>query len=193
MQGEKAIGIRADAARLACIRRALLTGAIIGSLFIAPAARADSLAMVTSVGAQGANDTVNWSQVGPDAMSVATSFGAASAGGISITISLAGSSPTSLISVVCPAAECSWSGGKAGSTPFTAGDSLIWTADGGSSGNGPITMLFGSKAGGAGALIQADGPAQFTAKIQAFTGATSLGSFTEASDASGDPVYIGVI
>ena len=46
---------------------------------------------------------------------------------------------------------------------------------------------------GAGAFIQSDGPAQFTANIQAFNGGTSLGSFPVTSDPSGDATFIGVL
>ena len=44
----------------------------------------------------------------------------------------------------------------------------------------------------AGALIQANTPGQFTARIEAFNGATSLDSFTVTSDTNGDAVYIGL-
>ena len=45
---------------------------------------------------------------------------------------------------------------------------------------------------GAGALVQTDVPGQFTVSLQAFNGATSLGTFTQQSDAAGDAVYLGV-
>jgi hypothetical protein len=106
--------------------------------------------------------------------------------------SFAGSTPTSLIAVVCADSPCSWGHGTSGSTPFSAGDSLIWTADGGNSGNGPVTLSLGTSVSGAGALLQEDAPGMFTAKIQVFNGATSLGSFSESSDVNGDPIYIGV-
>jgi hypothetical protein len=94
------------------------------------------------------------------------------------------------MSVVCPATPCSW--GNA--TVFNADDSLIWTSDTGNSGNGPVTLGFGSNVQGAGALIQADGPAQFTAQIQPFDGTTSLGGpFSVMSDANGDATFIGAM
>ena len=58
-------------------------------------------------------------------------------------------------------------------------------------------MLFRSPAAfGAGAWIQADETdviGSFTAQIQAFNGSTSLGTFTESSNANGDPIFIGVL
>src|SRR5262249_49074383 len=42
-----------------------------------------------------------------------------------------------------------------------------------------------------GVLLQADSPGAFTAQVEAFAGTTSLGTFSLASDASGDPVFIG--
>ncbi len=100
--------------------------------------------------------------------------------------------PSSLVAVVCPETLCSWNlGGLSG---FAAGDSLIWTADTGNSGNGPLTLNFTSKnVAGAGAVIQADGPSQFTANIEAFNGGTSLGSFPVTSDVNGDATFIGVL
>jgi hypothetical protein len=82
-----------------------------------------------------------------------------------------------------------------GSSGFSANDRLIWTADTGNSGNGPVTVNFTSKSvAGAGAFIQADGPAQFTASIQPFNGGSSLGGpFTVMSDVGGDATFIGVL
>ena len=155
-------------------------------VFSAAIARADSLAVVTSQAAQSANDSISWSVLGADATPVPATFSHPSAGGLGITGTLVG--PNSLVSVVCPAASCSWGG----STGFVASDHLIWTADAGVSGNGPLKLAFGSKIFGAGAKIQADGPSQFTAKVEAFNGAVSLGFFTVASNVAGDATYIGV-
>jgi hypothetical protein len=46
---------------------------------------------------------------------------------------------------------------------------------------------------GAGAWLQADATGVYTAQIQAYNGGTSLGSFTATSDASGDPLFLGVL
>ncbi|MGH7840627.1 MAG: hypothetical protein ACREQT_03815 [Candidatus Binataceae bacterium] len=146
----------------------------------------DSLVQITSQGAQSANDSVYWSQLGGDATALLPSFSATSAGAVSVTGNLSG--PNSLTSVVCPASpSCSWA-----AVGFACRDTLVWTADVGNSGNGPLTLNFGSPISGAGALIQADGPSQFTAEITAFNGGSPLGSFTQTSDSNGDATYLGV-
>jgi hypothetical protein len=42
-----------------------------------------------------------------------------------------------------------------------------------------------------GVEIQADAPGAFTAQVEAFDGATLLGTKSLASDAAGDPIFIG--
>jgi hypothetical protein len=130
--------------------------------------------------------------LGGDQTILPTSFTAKSAGGATDTVALAGAN--SVISVVCssPPSSCSWTGGTAGATAFATNERLIWTSDAGNGGNGPLKLGFSAPVAGAGALIQANTPGQFTAKIEAFNGATSLGSFTVTSDSSGDAVYIGL-
>ena len=137
---------------------------------------------VTSQPGQGANDSISWVQLGGDQTILPASFTANSAGGSSDTVTLAGAN--SMVSVVCSPipANCSWTGGSG----FTAGDSLIWTSDSGNGGNGPVTLTFSVPIVGAGALIQANMPGQFTAEIEAFNGTTSLGLFTVTSDINGD-------
>ena len=169
-----------------------LGAAILMILIATGAARADSVAVVTSLGALGANDTIVWSQLGADATLLTATPSFTSTGGVTGSVSLAG--PNSLVAVVCPSAACSWN--LAGLSGFSAGDSLIWTADTGNSGNGPLSLIFSSKnLAGAGAFIQADGPAQFTASIQPFDSSmTSLGGpFTVESDVAGDATFIGVL
>jgi Big-like domain-containing protein len=163
-----------------------LCGLIVLAVFATSAARADSLVLVTSQAGQGANDSVHWSQLGTDGSPLGSSAAATSVGGSTVTLALAGAN--SLVSVACPASPCSWTG-----PGFTAGDSLIWTSDTGNGGNGPLTLNFSRGVSGVGALIQADGPGQFTVQIQAFNGTTSLGSFTVTSDANGDAAYVGVL
>jgi centrosomal CEP192-like protein len=165
------------------------SAAIVLILF-ATAANADTVSPVTSLGGLSANDTIVWSPLGADATDLPATPSFTSTHGLTGSVTLAG--PHSLVAVVCPETLCSWNlGGLSG---FSAGDSLIWTADTGNSGNGPLTLNFTSKnVSGAGAFIQADGPAQFTANIQAFMGGTSLGSFPVTSDANGDATFIGVL
>ena len=165
-------------------------GALVVVMLATAAARADSVVPVTSLGGLGANDTIVWSQLGVDATTLSATPAFTSTNSLTGSVSLNG--PNSLVAVVCAASPCSWN--PAGLTGFTAGDSLIWTADTGNSGNGPLTVNFTSKSvSGAGAFIQSDAPAQFTAQIEAFNGGTSLGTFTETSDANGDAIFIGVL
>lgn len=145
----------------------------------------DTLVLVTSPAAQGANDSLAWAQLGGDATILSSSFVATSSLGLGTTVALAAAN--SLTSVVCAAAPCSWTGAG-----FAAGDTLIWTSDAANGGNGPLALTFAHGISGAGALIQADGPGPFTARIQAFNGTTLLGSFTVASNSNGDATYIGV-
>jgi len=178
----------------ASMRKHTLNGlamAIVLTLF-ATAAHADSVSVVTSLGALGANDTIVWSQLGADATVLTATPAFTSTGGLAGSVTLAG--PNSLVAVVCPETLCSWN--PAGATGFSTGDSLIWTADTGNSGNGPLSLGFTSKnVSGAGAFIQSDGPAEFTATIQAFNSSmTSLGGpFNVVSDGSGDATFIGIL
>jgi hypothetical protein len=161
-----------------------LLGILLAGLFAPTICLADSMLTVKSVADQGANDSVNWSQLGADATSLGTGFSATSGRGLSVNVSLA--APGSLVSVACPASPCSWNG-----TGFNADDSLVWTSGADKGGNGPLNASMSSPVSGIGAFIEADGPAQFTAQLQVFNGATSLGSFTVTSDSSGDAVYVG--
>ena len=152
----------------------------------ASVAFADTLTQVTSSSAQGANDSLSWSQRGADGTVQAVSFTATTAMANSITVGLGAAN--SVISVVCTATPCSWTG-----TGFTAGHALLWTSDAGNGGSGPVTLIFSKSVSGAGALVQADLPGPFTGEIQLYNGSTLLGTYAVASDAAGDPVYLGAL
>jgi len=150
----------------------------------------DTVVQVTTLTNQAADSTINWTQLGADQTAVSASFGVTSTAGLSATVGLAATG--GLATVVCSTAppnatNCSWTG-----TGLPTGSEALWTTDGANGGHGPVTLTFGSSIFGAGALIQADAPGQFTAQIQAFNGAASLGSFTALSDSAGDAVYIGL-
>jgi hypothetical protein len=156
-------------------------------LSLATTAWSDTMTGVSSKASQGSNDSVLWSQLGADATVLAASVKATSGTGVTVNVGFAG--PNSLASAVCAATPtCSWSG-----TGFAAGDRIIWTADAAAGGTGPVTLSFGTSVSGAGALIQADEPGQFTAQIQAFNGSTLLGSFSVTSNTAGDAVYVGIL
>jgi len=74
--------------------------AIVAAIVTASVARADTLTDITSQAAQGANDSVSWSQLGADATTLGTSFDASSVLGVSVAGGFAaGTAPTSLIAV----------------------------------------------------------------------------------------------
>jgi hypothetical protein len=163
----------------------ILFNVILGGISAAAMVRADSLVLVTSVGAQNATDTAKWSQLGPDNSVLAQAVSIKSGKGTVYLVSLAGAN--SVTSVVCSTNPCSWIGNG-----FPAADTVLWTSDAGAGGNGPVTVKFPSGVAGAGALIQADTPGKFTAEIQAYNGTTLLGTFTAISNSNGDATYIGV-
>jgi hypothetical protein len=159
------------------------------ALFFASVAalRADTLTQVTSTSAQAANDSLVWSQKGADGTVLAASFTASSTS-TSNPVTVGMGAANSIISVVCSASPCSWTG-----TGFTAGHSLLWTSDAGNGGSGPVTLTFTHGVKGAGALVQADLPGSFTGQIQVYNGATLLATYTVVSDTAGDPVYLGAL
>lgn len=145
----------------------------------------DTLTLVTSPSGQSANDSLKWSQQGADGKVLPASFSGKTALGSTVNVNLAGAN--SVVSVVCSASPCSWTG-----MGFTAGESLLWTSDALNGGNGPVTLSFAKGIAGLGAFVQADLPGAFTVKIQVFNGGTSLGSVTVYSS-SGVATYIGVL
>jgi uncharacterized repeat protein (TIGR02543 family) len=165
----------------------MLRALMVLTFFAATAAWADSLKLITSQSSQGANDSLNWSQLGADGTVLPASLNVQTANGTQVTVPLTGAN--SVVSVVCGNNPCSWTGGKG----FAAADSLLWTSDAGNGGNGPVVLNFTSNVAGGGALIQADGPGQFTVQVQAYNGSTLLGSFNVNSDANGAATYIGVL
>ena len=170
-----------------CDRPSWLLGLSGLIMFFATAtASADSITGVSSLGALGANDQTTWSQLGPDSTTIPSPFTATSMGGVTVT----GTFQTGSSGLVAVQGT-SWTGG------FPAGDSLVWTFDATKNtfgaGSGPLQLGFSSNVSAAGVEIQSDEPVQFTAKIEAFQGATSLGSFSQTSDTASDPVFIGLI
>jgi hypothetical protein len=154
--------------------------------------------LVTSFAGVKPNDWTKWSQLGADQTAIAANFNATSAAGVKINGSLQGGNNGGLLAVECPPPPapfpfpCSWTGGNNGASPFSPRDTLIWTFDG-SNYNAPLSLSFGRALDGAGLLIQAESPGQYTAQIEAFLGGKSLGTFTEKSDVNGDPEFIGVL
>jgi hypothetical protein len=156
------------------------------AIVVAASGRADTLTLITSQGSQQQTDSIIWSQVGVDNTVLAASGTLKTANGTTATVSLAAAN--AVISVVCTATPCSWTGHG-----FTAGQSVVWTSDAGNGGSGPLSLSFPSPVAGGGAYIQADGPGAFTAVLSAYNGSTLLGSVTVPSNSAGDATYIGVI
>jgi hypothetical protein len=134
----------------------------------------------------GSNDTTSWAGLGGDGTVIPSPFSATSAAGNPVTGSFAGG--TGLVAVQCPASpSCSWTGG------FPAGDTLVWAFDAANAvGTGPVTLALGNPVLAGGVELQSDSVVQFTAQVEAFAGATPLGSASITSDPAGDPVFIGI-
>ena len=151
-----------------------------------------------------ANDSVNWSQLGPDGTVVIMPFSAISSNNMAVGVSGPFVSYAS-VSVVCagssPSPGCSWTPPYPGK--FNAGDSLLQTNAGfAGPGSGPLTFCFDPSAGiactgathgifGAGAYIQPYAFGPFTAQIQAYDGSTLLLTEDVNSDSNGSPVFLG--
>src|SRR5947209_105212 len=134
---------------------------VVGGTGWAPA----GVVLVTNLQALAPNDSIDWGQLGPDSTSLSSSAAVTSAGGLGATVST--DDPSGLVRVD---EGVSWIGN------FTISDHLI--------NNNlfnffPLTIDFASPIGGAGAQIQLDNNGDFTATIEAFSGNTSLGVFTE--------------
>jgi hypothetical protein len=139
--------------------------------------------LVTSRAALLPNDSIDWGQLGPDSTSLTSSQAVTSAHGLGSTVS------TDDLSGLLRVDEGnSWTGN------FTVGDHLI-------NNNGfsefAMTIAFAVPISGAGAQIQLDKRGPFTATIEAFSGNTSLGLFTEdglsTTAEDGSAIFLGVL
>jgi len=165
-------------------------GAVVALVLFATSAWADTFNLVTSQAALAPNDSTNWAQLGPDGTVIPNGATATSAAGNTITSFFDGfgGGLNGLTSVQCPAnPSCSWTGG------FTPGDTLIWTFDG-SNGSGALLNYFTNAVSGAGLALQADALGSFTAEVQVLlTNGNVSTLYTVNSDASGDPVFLGIV
>ena len=149
-------------------RVAKLCGLAVLALFAMRTTEADALLFWNGV-TPAPNDSTSWSGLGADG-TVLSSFSATSTGGVSVSGSFAGGS--GLVAIQCPASpSCSWTGG------FAADDHLVWAFNNStSSGTGPLTLALGKTVVAGGLEIQSDAVGAFTAQVQAFSGATLLGT-----------------
>jgi hypothetical protein len=130
-------------------------------------------------------DYVNWvTAYGPDQTSVSQNFFVSSSWNDSILANLANGPGKILVGgkdwAVSPSASSD--------TGIVAKDDLL---SAGTEGGGPLTLNF-RPTYGVGTFVQADGHAQFTARIQAYAGINSVLDMTVSSDAYGDAVFLGV-
>ena len=164
------------------MRKFILSTLIIaGAVFAGAAAPAHAgLSLVTSVGALGANDSIDWGQLGPTFTVLSSPQSVTSAGGLGAVVSSAGG-------VFERRDEMNGWAGNIGAE----GTALLWNQQVGPD----ITLTFAHPVFGAGAQIQADYYGGFTAQILASNGAV-LGSFTEngTSDCcSNTAIFIGLL
>jgi hypothetical protein len=146
-------------------------------------ARADTVVLVTSQSALNPNDSVAWGQLGSDGTSIDSPFTATSGLGLSIGGSFASGTGT-----VCDPNV----GGACNNYPFSDSNLDIWANNGSESGTGPLTLTFPGVSG-VGTYMYNDVAAgtQFTAQLALYNGTSLLATFTESSDTSGDPIYLG--
>ncbi len=143
-----------------------------------------TIVSITSPGALGANDYVNWGTVGVEYTTIDTPFSVTSNGGINIGVS----DPNMAGNFELLTQGSGWGGN------FNPGDKLLSTT-----GNpGPIILSFSNPVAGAGTQIQSNNADSFTAEIEAL-GATGniLASydFTGNSTGAGDgsAIFIGLL
>jgi hypothetical protein len=143
-------------------------------------AQADLL--VTSSAALGPNDVIDWGQLGPAFTPVLSPVSLTSSLGLDATAST--TDPAGLLRLN---EGTGWVGN------FSPGDRLLTSN---TAAYFPLTVMFATPVFGAGANIQLDQHAPFTAFIEAFSGATSLGIFTEDGFSNGNEdgsaIFIGV-
>jgi hypothetical protein len=139
---------------------------------LATTLKADNIELSTSRTGFWGNDSLDWGQLGIHNQNVAATFSATSTGGLSIT----GSEASGHVREYVETAVCCalWNGN------FATGDNVLYTGvAGGFTGSGPLTLLFAGPISGVGTQIQSDGYGAYTAELDAYNGATLLGSVTE--------------
>lgn len=157
-----------------------LLGLVLCSVWTAASAYAVPV-VINSRAAQGANDTLDWSDLGATGTQHASGSIATSANGFDVTISNSDSGNFQLLTQ----SPTSWNGN------FNPGEIVLWNR-----GNGPVTLDFSSPVFGFGFNIMANNLGAFNGQISLFdTGNNSLGSFAYAGNANsaadGSAVYIG--
>ncbi|HZU44981.1 MAG TPA: PEP-CTERM sorting domain-containing protein [Terriglobales bacterium] len=153
------------------------------ALALVTTAMADTLVGVTT---RTGNDSADWSQLGSPGTLVSSPFNATTVGGIGITGSFAGGGNGTVMQE-----GNNWFGN------FAINDFVLWTnTDPNLPGQGPLTLALSKGVSQIGAQIQADFYGAFTAQIQAFSGNTLLGTFSESGNSTSDEdnsaIYLGI-
>jgi hypothetical protein len=164
-----------------------LTLAMVAALVAAaPGSASASVTLVTSRAALGANDLIDWGQLGPSFTQITNPVTVTSTGGnTAITAQVSGNGERR-------DQGFGWAGN------FAPGDRLYWTQYGfNSNDQGPVTLTFNKFMSGAGAQVQENFFGGFTAFISAHDSSHNLlGTFTEngLSTPNGDnsAIFIGV-
>jgi hypothetical protein len=158
---------------------ALATLAALG--LAAAAVPAQAQTRLTTAAAVAGNDSVDWSQIGPDTTRPSSTFTAATANGDSVQVSQPSGSFERLTE------GPSWRGN------FTPNMPVLWDNQYGPS----MTFTFDKGMSAAGLQISADTYGAFTAQVQAYGQSNALlGTFTEAGTMNGNnngsAIYLGV-
>jgi hypothetical protein len=174
------------------------------ALFLSAAAGPAFGSLVFLTGPVSPIDTVDWSSVGGDQIA----FGNNALGVLGSSTGYAqvglGTQPSlgGVTSVVCPAVNpvnCSWGHQTSG---YQDGDTVLWLegqdSNQNSVGTGPLTLTILNQGFsfnpvfGLGLYLQSTSPGPFNASIALYNGALLLGSHSYASNANGDPLFLGV-
>lgn len=151
--------------------------AVAASFVLASSAQA-AVVQVTSEGALGPDDSVDWAQLGPEFTPVPSGTTAVSGGGITMTLT------DSVDDMLRYDQSSGWSGN------FAPGDTLLQNNF-----DGSITITFDTAVRGVGAQVQQDIFGAFTSTIMVNGGA--LGTFmlggTSTSDADDSAIFHGVL
>lgn len=163
----------------------------ISAMTLGSAAILSADVVVGTTNRTGYNDSVNWGQLGLCNQTVASTFSATSSGGLTVTGSEAsGHVEGDVQRNADSSGGCSYNGWFGN---FAPGDNLIFT---GFTGLGPLTLGFSTGVSGAGLQIMRNAFGAFTATIDAYNGATLLGSFSEggtsAFTADNSAIFIGI-
>lgn len=156
--------------------------------------RADTLILFTDSRSFSANDTVDWTTIGPPGTFLGYQFSTTSEGGIAVNAATPFLGPPLppydqlVVERECSAPStfpCTWGG-------FQTGDPLLFTGQS----TGALTLSFGQGIIGAGLQLQANTEAPYTVTIQAFDGSgTVLGGFSMPgtwSRVPGSAMFLGI-